>query len=115
MKRIFAIAALMALAGCATGISRQEVLASLVGRPESDALRTLGAPNRTFAANGHRFLAYDDRRLGYVPAFPAYGPFGPFGFGYAFPPTVAVERVCETTVEVVGGRVASWSLRGDAC
>ena len=26
-----------------------------------------------------------------------------------------VERGCETTFELAGGRVASWSLRGNAC
>lgn len=106
------------LAGCAPGVSRQAVLNALVGQPETEALRVLGVPNRSFQANGHMFLAYDDRRLDYVPVGPAFspwGPFGGFGWGYYVPPTVPVERVCETTLEVIDGRVASWALRGSAC
>ena len=112
---MMAVLGMVALAGCATGISRQQVLQSLVGRPESDALRTLGAPNRTIQANGNRFLAYDERYVDYVPALPAYGPFGPFGFGYVGAPSLPVVRACETTLEVTAGRVASWTLRGNAC
>ena len=100
-----------AVAGCATGPTRPEVLAALVGRPEADALRTLGAPNRILEANGSRFLAYDERRLDYAPA----PGFGPYGYGYFFPATVAYQRACETTVEVLGGTVRSWNLRGNGC
>ncbi len=106
---------LAALAGCAVGPSRAEILASLVGHPESDALRVLGAPNRTYDANGSKFLAYDDARLDYAPA-PGFGPWAPFGYGYyVIPPTVAYQRVCVMTVEVTGGVVRSWNLRGNTC
>ena len=103
--------AAVTLAGCDTGPSRQEFLASLVGRPESDAIRLLGAPTHLIEANGHRFLAYQDAGVGYLPA----APFGPFGYGYYYPVGIPVVRTCETTLEVVGGRVASWTLRGNAC
>lgn len=102
------------LAGCATGPTRSEVLASLVGHPEADALRVLGAPNRILEASGSKFLAYDERQVGYAPA-PGFGPYGPFGYGYYFPPAVPYQRVCETTVEVLGGVVRSWNLRGNGC
>lgn len=106
------LVAAAALAGCATGPSRQEFLASLVGRPESDAIRALGVPTQVVEANGHRFLGYQDSGVGYVPTAP-FGPFG-YGFGY-YPVGVPVVRTCETTLEIVGGRVASWTLRGNAC
>lgn len=103
------------LAGCQTGPSRQEVLASLVGRPESDAIRLFGAPQRMIEANGNRFIAYEDTGVGYVPTAP-FGPFGyGYGYGYFYPSAVPVVRTCETTLEIVGGRVASWTLRGNAC
>ncbi len=108
------ILAAATLAGCDTGPSRQEFLASLVGRPESDAIRLLGAPTHLIEANGHRFLAYQDSGVGYVPTAP-FGPFGPFGFGYYAPVAYPVVRTCDTTLEVVAGRVASWTLRGNAC
>lgn len=123
MTRAIAILWIALLAGCAEGPSRPDVLNALMGQPESEAVRVLGVPSRTFTSNGHSFLAFDDRQLEYVAAAPpfgpwgAFGPFGPYnyGYGYYIPPTVPVERVCETTLEVVGGRVASWSLRGSGC
>ena len=96
------------LTGCATGPSRADALASLVGRPESDALRVLGAPNRMLEANGHRFLAYEDSGVGYVAG-------APFGFGYYAPVSFPVVRSCTTTLEITAGRVTSWNLRGNAC
>lgn len=99
------------LAGCAEGPSRSQVLASLVGRPEADVLRTFGAPNRVFQANASKFLAYDDQSFGYAPAA-GFGPWGPYGYGWVIPPTVAYARTCETTVEIAGGVMRSWTLRG---
>lgn len=110
------IVAGMMLAGCETGPSRQQVLASMVGRPESDVIRAFGAPQRMIEANGHRFIAYEDTGVGYVPT----APFSPFGFGYGYgygygAVALPVVRSCETTLEINGGRVTSWTLRGNAC
>ena len=109
--RIALLLAIAALAGCAEGPTRSEVLAGLVGHPEADAIRTLGAPNRILPSGASRFLAYDERRLDYVPA----PGFVPFGYGAFVAPSVPYERVCETTVEIVGGKVRTWTLRGNAC
>lgn len=119
MRRMLAVLSLGLLAGCAPGLSRQAVLNGLLGQPEGEALRVLGVPTRSFQTNGRTFLAFADRQLTYLPAAPAFGPWGPFGpfgpSGFYVPPPLPVEQVCETTLEVVGGRVASWSLRGNAC
>lgn len=106
--RTIVILAVLALAGCQMGPSRREVLASLVGRPESDALRAFGAPNRVIDADGRRFLAYDDSGVNYVPT-------APYGFGYFYPVAVPLVRTCVTTLEVAGGTIRSWTLRGNAC
>ena len=105
------ILAAATLAGCETGPSRQEFLASLVGRSESDAIRALGAPTHLIEADGHRFLAYQDTAVGYVPSV----PFGPFGYGYYAPVATPIVRTCDTTLEVVDNRVMSWTLRGNSC
>ena len=115
---------LVALAGCGDGgAARLAFLASLVGQYETDLVRQLGVPTRSYETDGRKFLAYDQRRLDIIPAGPFFGGFGYGRFGYwgpglglygAFPPSV-VERGCETTFELAGGRVASWSLRGNAC
>ena len=102
------VLATLILGGCATGPSRAEALASLVGRPESDALRSLGAPNHVIEANGHRFLAYEDTGVSYAAG-------APFGFGYYAPISVPIVRSCITTLEITAGHVSSWTVRGDAC
>ena len=107
MRNIVLLALAATLAGCATGPSRSEALASLVGRPESDALRILGAPNHVLDANGHHFLAYEDTGINYVTG-------SPYGFGYYAPISVPIVRICTTTLEITDGRVSSWTLRG-AC
>lgn len=116
MKHLAVVGVALALAGCAQGLSRQAVLSGLVGLPEADAVRVLGVPTRTYETGGRKFLAFTEQRLDLAPAPPLfYGgwPYGGYGFGYA--PPQAIQRVCETTLEVVDGRVTSWSLRGNAC
>lgn len=112
------------LAGCVVSnvAQRQAELAAFVGSPEADLVRTFGVPARTYEAGGKRFLAYTERRLDVLPGgYGGFGGFGGFGGGYGrfgygggFP-TDVVERVCETTFELDGGRVAGSTLRGNAC
>ena len=111
----------LAAMACAGGPDRKLVLASLVGQPEADAVRQLGVPTRVYETGGRKFIAYDERRTDLLPGTPflgGYGGFGYFGAGYGgfggFPPQI-IERGCETTLEVAGGRVVSWALRGSAC
>ena len=91
---------------------------TLVGQPETELVRQLGVPSRTYDAGGRRFIAYSERRTDIYGGGPFFGGFGYFGAGYglygAFPAQV-VERGCETTFEVGEGRVVSWALRGNAC
>jgi hypothetical protein len=116
--RTLCLAALLALSACAQGPSRQQVLAGLIGAPETEVVRVMGIPTRTFETGGHKFLGYLERRADYIPAGPFFwGGSGWYGggFGYAaFPPQV-IERACETTFDLVGNRVVTYSLRGNAC
>ena len=118
---------ILLLGACATGPSRSDVLNSMIGLPETEVVRQLGVPSRTYETGGHTFLAYIEQRaqvLDPVPAFYGSGfygsgfygaGFGPgFGLGAAFP-TEIIPRTCETTIDVVGGRMVTWSLRGNAC
>lgn len=105
----------LAAAACATGPDRRVLLGALVGQPEAEVVRQFGVPDRSYETGGRKFIAYDERRTDVIPASPFLGGFGYFGYGYGgFPPQL-VERGCETTLEVAGGRVVSWSLRGNAC
>ena len=108
------------LSGCVSAPDRRIALDGLVGRSEADAVRVLGVPDRSFEAGGRRFLAFVDRRS------EAYGGgvgiFGTYGYSYGGPGVLAYDpgpavfqRLCETTLEIAGGLVASYTLRGNAC
>lgn len=118
--RIVGLLAVLLLGACVnqTLEARRAQLASLIGKSEIDLVRQMGVPTRTFTLNGEKFLAYDDRRLEFVPGFyggpPWWGPgWGPWGWGAS--PPIVVARGCETTFEIQGGKVASFSLRGPDC
>ncbi len=117
MRKIVLLAFALTLASCVDpGAQRRAFLASLIGQPEAVAVQTLGVPTRTYQAGGTKFLAYDQRRVDVLPGGPFYGGYGYGWGGYygGFPPAV-IERGCEMTLEVVGGTVRSWSLRGTVC
>lgn len=120
--RCAVLAALLLLGGCASREleARRAHLASLVGESEIELVRQMGVPTRTFTLSGDKFLAYDDRRLEFVPGYyggpPWWGPGwgrGPWFWGSA--PPIVVQRGCETTFEIQDGKVASFSLRGAGC
>lgn len=122
MRRIAVLAALALLAACApTRQERQAELSRLVGQTEAAVVSQLGLPSRVYETGGIRFLAYEERRVGFAPGYgshagPWASPWGPgwYGYGYlGFPPTV--ERVCETTFELAGGVVRQVALRGPGC
>ncbi len=110
---------ILLLTGCASfgdaRAEREAQLTGFIGQSEADLVRTLGVPSRQFEADGHRFLAYVDRRVELVPGSMLWRPYR-YGFGYGpvFPPQ-AIEQSCETTFEVVGGKVTSFALRGRGC
>ncbi len=98
-----AFLALSLLTGCVMRPDRRAVLNPLIGHPEADAVRVLGVPNRSLDTDGRRFLAYVD----------SWGaPYG--AYGYDTSPDFYV-WTCETTLEIVQGKVASYVLRGNAC
>lgn len=110
---------LLTLTGCVNPAERraerEAILGAYVGQSESDLVRELGVPARVFEAGGHRFLAYIERR---TEVLPGYAPFAPyrsgFGYGAGFPPEI-IQRACETTFEVVSGKVSAYAVRGSAC
>ncbi len=123
-KLIAPMLPLLALAGCVfpSIAQRQAYLAQFVGASEADLVRTFGVPSRTIDADGHHFLAYveqhDDVLPGYAYGYNAYG-YG-YGYGPFFGPPVfgasqVVVRSCETTFELNGGKVTTFTLRGNAC
>ena len=109
--RCVLLAALM-LAGCVNELAqRQAFLATLIGKSETDLVRTMGVPTGSFETGGHRFLAYLEVWTDYYPATP--GPWGWY-WGGGFPAEV-IQRACNTTFELNDGRVIGYTLRGNGC
>lgn len=106
------------LAGCVTEAQKAAALNATIGESETDLVRQLGVPTRSFETAGHRFLAYDTRHYSVVPDYGPWGYWGGWpGFGWSAPPLPpgVVEYGCETTFEIDSGRVASWTRRGNSC
>ena len=112
MRRPVLFLSLALMASCAVGPSRQQLLAPLIGVSEADLVSRMGVPNRTYETGGIKFLAYDQQRVDVFPAYPWWGPW--WGGNYGGWPQVIV-RGCETTFEIEGGRVRSFTLRGNDC
>ena len=135
MRRIILVITTLIVTACAPTL--QERLASLqplVGQPEATLIQQFGVPGRVYEAGGTKFLAYEDRRIGFAPGIYGAAPYGPFGgplvgpfgggpfgspygaygYGYAAFPPPQVERICETTFEVTEGTIRRVALRG-AC
>jgi hypothetical protein len=113
MRRVALAAVLALLAGCVFGPSRQQVLQQFIGADEATLVAAMGVPTRTYTAGAVKFLAYDQQRTEVIAPPPS-----PWGWGYGwyspFPPQV-VTYGCETTFQIYQGRVASFTLRGNAC
>lgn len=118
------LAGVLAVAACAyPDPAHVAALNALVGKPEQDLIKAYGVPSRHYDSGGHRYLAYSRSRIETLPGAPGFGPWGggPY-YGYwggwggwgGFPPEV-MQRDCETTFDLKGGVVLSWSLRGNAC
>ena len=119
--RVLPLVGILALTACAGGPDRSAVLNGLVGQDEAVVVGTLGVPSRVLETGGHRFLAYDEEHssqiVGGAGFFGAAGsPYGSgFGLGFAAIPAEIVRYGCETTLDVVGGRLVKWVRRGNAC
>ncbi len=116
---ILILATVLLLASCSSAQQqRVALLNSLVGATETEVVRQLGVPSRTFEAEGHRFLAYREQRTSIAGPLLWGGGWAGWNDGWSYAgawPADVIERVCETTIEVVDGRMATWTLRGNAC
>lgn len=126
--RIAGLALLAVLAGCSTQAGFDQRMSGLVGLSEPELVRTIGVPDSAYTAEGNRrFLQYE--RLGQrspAQVQPSFG-FGIAGFsfgrgggvgtglGFGGPAFIHPPPSCTVTFELVAGRVASFTRRGEAC
>jgi hypothetical protein len=115
MRRVVLLLLAGLLVGCANQLAAREAyLKQFIGQPDSAVVQAMGVPTRSYETGGVKYLAYSEHRVDIVPSLPTYGP-GFYGwYGGGFPPQV-VEWTCETTFQVVDGKIGSFTLRGNAC
>lgn len=128
--------ALLALAACdVPTLKQRKVLDATIGKSEVDVVREFGVPTRTYTAGDHSFLAYIDNETQYTGGGGwgwggwggwgggwggwggwggGWGPGWGGGWGGGFPATY-YNTSCQTTFELVSGRVVAWTMRGDGC
>ena len=121
MRKLTAlVATTLLLTGCIQAPDRKAMLDQLIGQPETVVARVMGVPDRTFDAEGHRFLAYVEHRIETFPGYDmldGYGRYGTLGYrrlGFEAAPELYARR-CETTFEVADKKVLAYTLRGNAC
>lgn len=117
LVRLGAAVVLTALAGCAdVAARRQAVAAQWIGHPEAELVQALGAPNRSYEANGVKVLTYEARATDLLPGTPFIPMPGPPWWGAApgLPPQM-VTRFCDTNFAITNGVVTGVTLRGNGC
>ncbi len=121
MRGAWSLTAVLAVAGCATGPSLQSQMAAYIGASGETLVRNLGVPDKQISLNGVQYLAYLREQTTVIAPppifFGGYGGFyRPYGGFYSagLPATVTVWR-CEITFMLHDDKVASFTLRGNAC
>ncbi len=110
------------LAGCVDYEKQEEAyLSTMVGLSEAELIQRMGVPQRTYEANGHKFLAYEHQSESYMSEDDFGGGFGmmgmgPYGFGEPDFGSGEVDiSTCQTVFDLVKGYVQSFSRHGDGC
>lgn len=119
MKKI-SLLLIVALTGCATTGGYERKLASFNGATELDLVRSWGAPQRIYEADGRKFLTYSSSRIISAPGMaPNYtmSMIGSTAYinrvgGYG---GMTASRSCQTTFELENGRVVSYQYDGNDC
>ncbi len=100
-----ALGGALLLQGCASREGFEARMGQYVGRSETDLVASLGVPLRSFQAGNRTFLQYERRSI--------TADAGP-GWGWAGGVSVQTWD-CATTFEIIDGKVASFTSRGNDC
>jgi hypothetical protein len=106
-KWLFAVS-LMALSGCVAPSGPNPFLQAQLGKTEIDLVRALGVPNRSFETSGHKFIAYESSTQ-WVDYWG--GGWRRWDWG----PQEVVTNTCETTFDLVDGKVSAYQQHGNGC
>lgn len=101
------LGAALLLQACETRQGFERRMGVYVGRTEAELVASLGVPARTYDVGNIRFLQYERRRI-LVDSYP--------GWGWRWAGGVDVQALdCATTFEILDGRVATFTSRGNDC
>ncbi|MCQ4307954.1 hypothetical protein NA645_08125 [Pseudomonas stutzeri] len=111
------------ISGCATTAKYEAILASWVGSPEGDLIRSWGPPQQVYdTGSGTKYLTYSSSRQVYIPGTsPTYTTnYNPYTnsattTSYGGTPAQNINMGCQTTFEVSGGVISSWRWQGNDC
>ncbi|MDH0424154.1 hypothetical protein [Stutzerimonas stutzeri] len=111
------------LSGCATTAKYEAILASWVGSPEGDLIRSWGPPQQVYdTGSGNKYLTYSTTRQVYIPGTsPTYTTnYNPYTnsattTSYGGTPAQNISMGCQTTFEVSNGIITSWRWQGNDC
>lgn len=123
-KYAFIAAALAFLAACATEIDTKYVTAmdSYVGQSETRLIEGMGVPDKVYKLDrGTKVVTYTSKAQRYVggPGFDmCLGGFDNH-FGYSACrgnyPSRIIPEYCDINFNIAGGKVTSWSQKGNSC
>lgn len=110
----------LVVASCATTAGYEKILDRWIGSDEISLVRSWGAPSRTYETGGSRFLGYVTQHDIYLPGTPATYTTTVVGTTAITTPVMgtpgySMTTSCNTTFEIVGGKVARWSHQGSDC
>ena len=120
MRRLIIILISLLVASCATTEAYEKILNSWIGAEEIRLVRGWGPPLQTYETGGVRFLSYTSRRNVYISGTaPTYSTTVIGNTAYTTAaggsPGYVSTRTCVTVFEVVNGRIARWSHKGNDC
>ena len=109
--------------GCATTAKYETKLASWVGSPEGDLIRSWGPPQQVYdTGSGTKYLTYSSSRQVYIPGTaPTYTTnYNPYTYSATTTssggsPAQSFDMACQTTFEVSNGTISSWRWKGNDC
>lgn len=121
MKKLTLVVFLLtALMGCATTAGYEKVLNSWVGSNETEIVRKWGPPAQAYETGEAKFLVYTSNRNVFLPGS-APNLTTTFIGNTAYTsstggrPAMNLNYSCQTTFELRGGEIVSWSWRGNDC
>ena len=108
------------LIGCATTAGYKKILDTWIGASESNLIGAWGVPTNSYQSGSVKYLSYSTGRTVNIPGTqPTYTTICTYGFCTSSPSGgssgYTLNFNCETTFQISGGRIISYSFRGNDC